>query len=167
MERAEERRVLRLPAADIRPNPAQPRRFFDEASLRELAASIRRHGILQPLTVRRRGDGWELVAGERRLRAARLAGLETVPCIEAAVDSRQSALLALVENLQREDLHYFEEAAAIAAYIKESGSTQEEAAALLGRSPSAPWRSATPAPFCGWRTRASGFWPHGTWRKSS
>ena len=137
MERAEERRVLRLPAADIRPNPAQPRRFFDEASLREQAASIRRHGILQPLTVRRRGDGWELVAGERRLRAARLAGLETVPCIEAAVDSRQSALLALVENLQREDLHYFEEAAAIAAYIKESGSTQEEAAALLGRSPSA------------------------------
>ena len=107
MERTEERRVLRLPVADIRPNPA------------------RRHGILQPLTVRRRGDSWELVAGERRLRAARLAGLETVPCIEAAVDSRQSALLALVENLQREDLHYFEEAAAIAAYIQASGSTQE------------------------------------------
>ncbi len=137
MDRTDDRRVLRLPAADIRPNPAQPRRFFDESSLRELAASIRRHGILQPLTVRRRGEGWELVAGERRLRAARLAGLETVPCIEAAVDSRQSALLALVENLQRQDLHYFEEAAAIAAYIRESGSTQEEAAALLGRSPSA------------------------------
>ena len=81
MERTEERRVLRLPVADIRPNPAQPRRFFDEAALRELASSIRRHGILQPLTVRRRGDSWELVAGERRLRAARLAGLETVPCI--------------------------------------------------------------------------------------
>ena len=137
MDHAEERRVLRLPAADIRPNPAQPRRFFDEASLRELASSIRRHGILQPLTVRRRGDGWELVAGERRLRAARLAGMETVPCIEAAVDSRQSALLALVENLQRQDLHYFEEAAAIAAYIQESGATQEETAALLGRSPPA------------------------------
>ena len=137
MDRAEDRRVLRLPAADIRPNPAQPRRFFDEAALRELASSIRRHGILQPLTVRRRGDSWELVAGERRLRAARLAGLDTVPCIEAEVDSRQSALLALVENLQRQDLHYFEEAAAIAAYIRDSGSTQEEAAALLGRSPSA------------------------------
>ena len=137
MDHTDDRRVLRLPAADIRPNPAQPRRFFDESSLRELAASIRRHGSLQPLTVRRRGEGWELVAGERRLRAARLAGLETVPCIEAAVDSRQSALLALVENLQRQDLHYFEEAAAIAAYIRESGSTQEEAAALLGRSPSA------------------------------
>ena len=137
MERGEERRVLRLPAADIRPNPAQPRRFFDEAALRELASSIRRHGILQPLTVRRRGDGWELVAGERRLRAARLAGLETVPCIEADVDGRQSALLALVENLQRQDLHYFEEAAAIAAYIRESGATQDQTAALLGRSPSA------------------------------
>ena len=77
------------------------------------------------------------MAGERRLRAARLAGLETVPCIEAAVDSRQSALLALVENLQREDLHYFEEAAAIAAYLRQTRSTQEEAAAELGRSASA------------------------------
>ncbi len=137
MERTEEQRVIRLPAADIRPNPAQPRRFFDEAGLRELAASIRRHGIIQPLTVRKRADGWELVAGERRLRAARMAGLETVPCIETAADSRESALLALVENLQRQDLHYFEEAAAIAAYLRESGTTQEEAAAQLGRSPSA------------------------------
>ena len=111
--------------------------LLDEAGLRELAASIRRHGILQPLTVRRRDGGWELVAGERRLRAARLAGRATVPCVEAEVDERESALLALVENLQRQDLHYFEEAAAIAAYIRDSGSTQEEAAALLGRSPSA------------------------------
>ena len=77
------------------------------------------------------------MAGERRLRAARLAGLETVPCIEAEVDDRESALLALVENLQRQDLHYFEEAAAIAAYLRQSGSTQEEAAVQLGRSPSA------------------------------
>ena len=125
----EEKRVLRLEVESIRPNPRQPRRLFDEGALRELAASIRRHGVVQPLVVRRRPDGWELVAGERRLRAARLAGLETVPCIEAEVDSRESALLALVENLQREDLHYFEEAAAISAYIKESGATQEEAAA--------------------------------------
>lgn len=137
MEPTKGPRILRLPAAEIRPNPAQPRRFFDEAGLRELAASIRLHGILQPLTVRRRGTGWELVAGERRLRAARLAGLDTVPCIEAAVDGRESALLALVENMQRQDLHFFEEAAAIAAYLKASGSTQEEAAVLLGRSPSA------------------------------
>lgn len=133
----EEKRILRLPAAEIRPNPRQPRQVFEEAGLRELAASIRRHGILQPLSVRRVPDGWELIAGERRLRAARLAGLETVPCIEAAVDNRESALLALVENLQRRDLHYFEEAAAIADYLKQSGVTQEEAAAQLGRSPSA------------------------------
>jgi len=134
---SDEKRVLFLPPQEIRPNPRQPRRAFDEAALRELASSIRRHGILQPLTVRRTPGGWELVAGERRLRAARMAGLEAVPCIESAADSRQSAILALVENLQRQDLHYFEEAAAIAAYLKESGATQEETAAQLGRSPSA------------------------------
>ncbi len=128
------RRVLRLRTEDIRPNPRQPRRIFDERGLRELAASIRRHGILQPLTVRRAGGGWELVAGERRLRAAKMAGLEAVPCIETKADEGESALLALIENLQRRDLHYFEEAEAIAAYIRESGVTQEEAAAALGRS---------------------------------
>jgi len=133
----QERRVLRLRAADIRPNPRQPRRVFEERGLRELSSSIRRHGILQPLTVRRCGEEWELVAGERRLRAARMAGLETVPCIEAEVDEEESALLALIENLQRRDLHYFEEAEAVADYIRRSGVTQEEAAALLGRSPSA------------------------------
>ena len=133
----EEKRVLRLEVESIRPNPRQPRRLFDEGALRELAASIRRHGVVQPLVVRRRSDGWELVAGERRLRAARLAGLATVPCVEAEVDERESALLALVENLQRRDLHYFEEAAAIANYLRQTRSTQEEAAAELGRSPSA------------------------------
>lgn len=133
----EEKRVLRLGVESIRPNPRQPRRLFDEGALRELAASIRRHGVVQPLVVRRRGDGWELVAGERRLRAARLAGLDAVPCVEAEVDERESALLALVENLQRRDLHYFEEAAAIAGYLRQTGATQEEAAAELGRSASA------------------------------
>lgn len=133
----EEKRVLRLGVEAIRPNPRQPRRLFDEGALRELAASIRRHGVVQPLVVRRRSDGWELVAGERRLRAARLAGLTAVPCVEAEVDERESALLALVENLQRRDLHYFEEAAAIAAYLRQTRSTQEEAAAELGRSASA------------------------------
>lgn len=133
----EEKRVLRLEVESIRPNPRQPRRLFDEGSLRELAASIRRHGVVQPLVVRRRPGGWELVAGERRLRAARLAGLAAVPCVEAEVDERESALLALVENLQRQDLHYFEEAAAIADYLRSSGATQEEAAAQLGRSASA------------------------------
>lgn len=131
------REVLSLPPEDIRPNPHQPRRTFDPAELEALAESVRRHGILQPLTVRRRDGGWELVAGERRLRAARLAGLPTVPCVEREADDADSALLALVENLQRQDLPYLEEAEAIAAYLTRTGVTQEEAAARLGRSPSA------------------------------
>ena len=129
--------VLHLPPTAIQPNPWQPRRFFDSEELESLADSIRRHGILQPLTVRRSGEGWELVAGERRLRAAQMAGLETVPCVEREADENDSALLALVENLQRQDLHYLEEAAAIADYLRRTGATQEEAAAQLGRSPSA------------------------------
>lgn len=137
MDHRTTRQVLNLPPGDIRPNPMQPRIEFDPAALEELASSIALHGILQPLTVRRTGGHWELVAGERRLRAAKLAGLETVPCLEAEVDEHESALLALVENLQRRDLHYLEEAAAIAAYLRLSGATQEEAAAQLGRSPSA------------------------------
>ena len=132
-----EQRVLQLPAGEIRPNPMQPRKTFEERDLEDLAASIRSHGILQPLTVRRTAAGWELVAGERRLRAARLAGLASVPCLETEVDSRASALLALVENLQRKDLHYLEEAAAIAAFLQQTGMTQEAVAAQLGMSPSA------------------------------
>lgn len=129
--------VLQLSPAEIRPNPRQPRRTFDQTGLQELAASIRAHGVFQPLTVRRTAGGWELIAGERRLRAARMAGLETVPCIESAADDADSALLALIENLQRQDLHYFEEAAAIGNYLHTTGITQEEAARRLGRSPSA------------------------------
>jgi len=132
-----ELRVLQLPIAEVRPNPRQPRRSFSEENLQELAHSIQNHGILQPLTVRRTETGWELIAGERRLRAAVLAGLDFVPCIESGADSDESALLALVENLQRQDLHYFEEAAAIADYIRTTGINQEEAAARLGRSASA------------------------------
>lgn len=132
-----QRNILDLPVEEILPNPWQPRQIFDPAGLNELADSIRQHGILQPLTVRRSETGWELIAGERRLRAAKLAGLETIPCIEAAVDDQHSALLALIENLQRQDLHFLEEAAAIADYIRSCGCTQEEAALQLGRSPSA------------------------------
>jgi len=131
------RQILELPIESIRPNPRQPRQHFDPEGIAELAESIRQHGILQPLTVRRKPEGWELIAGERRLRAAKLAELETVPCIEAAVTDDTSALLALIENLQRRDLHYLEEAAAIADYIRETGCTQEAAALALGRSPSA------------------------------
>ena len=131
------RRVLDIPTDAIRPNPMQPRQVFQEAGLRDLAASIRQNGILQPLAVRGTAAGWELVAGERRLRAAKLAGLTHVPCLETAADDQRSALLALVENLQRQDLHYFEEAAAIAAYLRQTGATQESAAQALGRAPSA------------------------------
>ncbi len=132
-----QRRVMELRADDIRPNPMQPRQVFSEEALRELAESIAAHGILQPLTVRRANGAWELVAGERRLRAAKLAGLKTVPCLETSADDRRSAELALIENLQREDLGCFEEAEAIAAYLRRTGCTQESAAAMLGRSPSA------------------------------
>ena len=97
-------RVCYISLNQIRPNPQQPRRSFDEDSLSELAESIRRYGILQPLTVRRQGTGYELVAGERRLRAAAMAGLREVPCLVAQVGEEDSALLALMENLQRRDL---------------------------------------------------------------
>lgn len=126
-------RVQYIPLGRIRPNPQQPRRSFDEESLAELAASIRSCGILQPLTVRRAGEGYELVAGERRLRAARIAGLREVPCLVAQVGEEDSALLALMENLQRRDLDCWEEAQAIARLISRYGLSQEEAARRLGR----------------------------------
>lgn len=131
------RRVLYLPVSGIRANPNQPRRVFDEAALRELAESIRQYGILQPLTVRRAADGYELIAGERRLRAAKLAGLRSVPCLLTAAEEESSSVLALIENIQRRDLHYFEEAAAIARLIAQYGLSQERAADKLGKSQSA------------------------------
>ena len=126
-----------LPVEQIAPNPHQPRREFAPGPLAELAESIRRHGIIQPLTVRHSADGWELIAGERRLRAAKLAGLQTVPCLEMQVDEQDSAILALIENIQRRDLHYLEEAAAIARLISRYGLSQEQAAEKLGKSQSA------------------------------
>lgn len=126
-------RVQYIPLGRIRPNPQQPRRSFDEEGLAELAASIRSCGILQPLTVRRAGEGYELVAGERRLRAARIAGLREVPCLVAQVGEEDSALLALMENLQRRDLDCWEEAQAIARLISRYGLSQEEAARRLGQ----------------------------------
>lgn len=129
--------LLHLSPAEIRPNPAQPRRSFEEASLRALAESIRQYGILQPLTVRKVAGGYELVAGERRLRASRMAGLKTVPCLLLETEDENSALLALVENLQRENLHFLEEAEAIARLLRDYSLSQEEAARKLGRSQSA------------------------------
>lgn len=130
-------RVLFLPVDAIQPNPYQPRRTFTQPELEELAASIRELGVLQPLTVRRREGRWELVAGERRLRAARLAGLESVPCLSIQTDSQSSSLLALVENLQRQDLTVWEEAAALRQLIDRHHLSQEEAAQRVGKSQSA------------------------------
>ena len=131
------KRIRYIPINHIAPNPAQPRRYFDPEALEELAASIRLHGILQPLTVQKGELSYILVAGERRLRAAGMAGLEKVPCVVVEVDERQSALLALIENLQRSDLHFMEEAAAISKLITDYHLSQEEAAARLGKSQSA------------------------------
>ena len=130
-------KVLFLPVDAIVPNPDQPRKRFSQAELEELAGSIQALGVLQPLTVRRRSGGWELVAGERRLRAARLAGLSQVPCLSIQTDSQSSSLLALVENLQRRDLDYIEEAEGLARLMRLYGLSQEQAAQRVGKSQSA------------------------------
>ena len=133
----ESNKVLYLPVAAIAPNPDQPRRHFSREGLEELAASIAEHGVLQPLSVRRGAQGYELISGERRLRAAKLAGLAEVPCIVVNVDSQGSSLLALVENLQRRDLDFVEEASALARLIETYHLSQEEAARRIGKSQSA------------------------------
>ena len=122
---------------DIAPCPVQPRKNFDEDSLKELSESIRVYGVLNPLTVRLRGGRYELVAGERRLRAAKLAGLREVPCILVDVNMEGASLIALVENLQRRDLDFIEEAVGINQLIIMFGMSQEEAARRIGKSQSA------------------------------
>ena len=130
-------RVVFLPARAIRPNPAQPRRSFDETALGELTESVRCHGVIQPLSVRRVGGGYELIAGERRLRAAQAAGLGEVPCIVMTMDDAESGLAALIENLQRQDLDFLEEAMGISRLIRTQNLSQEQAARMLGKSQSA------------------------------
>ena len=130
-------RVVFLPVKAIRPNPAQPRKVFRPDALDELAESIRRHGILQPLSVRRVGTGYELIAGERRLRAAQQAGLTDVPCILMTMDDKESGMAAMVENLQRQDLDFIEEAQGISRLCSQWSMSQEQAARLLGKSQSA------------------------------
>lgn len=130
-------RVVFLPARMIKPNKAQPRQVFREESLIELADSIRIHGILQPLSVRRTDSGYELIAGERRLRAGVLAGLSEIPCIVMNMDEKQSSMVALVENLQRQELDYIEEARGISRVMTEWDMSQEQVANLLGKSQSA------------------------------
>jgi len=123
-----------IPTAAIRPNTRQPRRSFPEAGIRELAASIREVGILQPLVVRSTDSGFELIAGERRLRAAREAGLDRVPVLIRHAEDNESMELALIENLQRENLNPLETAAAYQALMEGFGLTKEQLASRLGKS---------------------------------
>ena len=128
--------VLLIPNDQIYPNPNQPRQIFDQEELVNLAISIRMNGILQPITVRQTDKGYELVSGERRLRASKLAGLVSIPCIVVDVNNMKSAVFALIENLQRQNLNYFEEAIAIERLMSEYGLSQEDAARRLGKAPS-------------------------------
>jgi ParB family chromosome partitioning protein len=126
--------AVEVPVESIRPNPYQPRKTFDKEKLKELSESIKKHGIIQPLIVRKKGLNYELVAGERRLRAARLAKLQTVPVLIREYDEKQMRELSLVENIQRHDLNPLEEAKAIRELMKQCGYTQAQAAERLGRS---------------------------------
>ena len=125
--------VIKVKTEEIIPNTYQPRKFFNDEALMELAQSIKEHGIIQPLTIRRMGEYYELVAGERRLRAAKLANLGEVPCIIVDISDIQSAQIALLENLQREDLSFVEEAEAYYSLITEHKFTQEEIAKKMGK----------------------------------
>ena len=128
--------VLLIPGDKILPNPNQPRQTFDQGELLNLALSIRTNGLLQPITVRETEKGFELVAGERRLRAAKIAGLLTVPCIVIDANVMKSAVFSLIENLQRQDLGYFEEALAIEKLMQDFSITQDEVARRIGKAPS-------------------------------
>ena len=130
-------RVIFLQPKVIRPNPAQPRKVFQPEALEELAASIRQHGILQPLSVRRVEGGYELIAGERRLRAAQMAGLTEIPCLIMTMNEKESSMAAMVENLQRQDLDFIEEARGISRLMEQHAMSQEQVAKVLGKSQSA------------------------------
>lgn len=133
-----ERRITRIPVDRISPSPSQPRSNFNETSIAELAESIRRFGLLSPLLVRRKdADAYELIAGERRLRALTLLGCREADAIVLRAYDRDCALISLIENLEREELHFLDEAEACRRILSEHGLTQEELAAVLSRSPSA------------------------------
>lgn len=131
-----ETQVLSIAVDHIFPNPDQPRVFFEENALVSLAESIRRYGVLQPISVRALHGGYEIIAGERRFRAAKMAGLTKVPCLVYAVDGERGAFLSVVENLLREDLNMFETAAAMDKLCREHGLTQDEVAQRLSVSQS-------------------------------
>ena len=129
--------ILHLPLGIVNTNPYQPRRIFEREGLEELAASIQAYGVLQPISVRHiNGAGYELVAGERRLRACKMAGLSTIPAIVVDITDYDSAVLAMIENLQRQDLHFFEEAQGLANLMSDYGFTQEALASRVGKNQS-------------------------------
>ncbi|MCL1845267.1 MAG: ParB/RepB/Spo0J family partition protein [Defluviitaleaceae bacterium] len=129
--------ILHLPLEDVNPNPYQPRRIFEQTALDELAESIRAYGVLQPISVRIiNGASYELIAGERRLRASRIAGMETIPAILVETSDLDSAVLAMIENLQRRDLHFFEEAEGFANLLGDYAFTQEALARRVGKNQS-------------------------------
>ena len=129
-------KIEEIAVDQISPNPFQPRKTFTDDALQELSQSIREFGVLQPLLARRQGGRLELIAGERRLRASRLAGLHLVPVIVKEIDDREMAELAMIENLQREDLHFLEEAEGFQQLLTNFGFTQEALAARMGKSQS-------------------------------
>ena len=129
----EDKKVMEIPIENIVPNPYQPRKIFSQTALEELSSSIKVYGILQPITVRQKDDKYELIAGERRFRAAKLANLQAVPAIINNMSDESSAVLALLENLQREDLNFMEEAEAYYNLINDHKFTQEELAKRMGK----------------------------------
>ena len=129
--------IRQIPLVNIDANPFQPRSTFDEETTRELAESLAEHGLIQPIVVRSCPGGYQLVAGERRVRAARYLGWDTIPAVIRELDDATSAQVALIENLQREDLDYWEEAQAYQRLLQEFGLTQEELARKIGKSQSA------------------------------
>ncbi len=129
--------IINIPVDDISPNPYQPRKDFNKSNLEDLSDSIMEYGILQPINVRKMGDaGYELVAGERRLRAAKLAGLKEIPAIVIEIVEQDSAIISLIENLQRENLGFFDEAEGYYNLINDHGLTQEELARKIGKNQS-------------------------------
>jgi ParB family transcriptional regulator, chromosome partitioning protein len=134
---AQSRSVIEVRLAEIEPNPYQPRKHMDDDSIEDLARSIERHGVVQPILVRRSGDGYQLIAGERRWRAARRAGLATIPCMVDDVNDEGALELALIENLQRDDLSGIEAALGYRRLMEEFGLTQEQVAEYVGKSRSA------------------------------
>ncbi len=126
--------IVEIPLTEIRSNPYQPRKEFDEQSLREFADSIKEHGVIQPIIVKKSIKGYEIIAGERRTRASKMAGKDTIPAIIRDFTDQEMMEIALIENIQREDLNPIEEAEALAKIIESNNMTQEEAAKKFGKS---------------------------------